>query len=59
VGQTYNSSLTAQYINRYDTMLTSAGGLDLILNVADLAVRPLPLVQAIKDVLVSSGKLHC
>jgi len=39
VGQTYNSSLTAQYINRYNNMLAAAGGVDLILNVADLAVR--------------------
>ena len=37
VGQTYNSSLTAQYITVYDNnVLASAGGLDLILNVADL-----------------------
>ena len=37
VGQTYNSSLTAQYITVYDNnMLNNAGGLDMILNVADL-----------------------
>ena len=37
VGQTYNSSLTAQYISVYDnSVVASAGGLDLILNVADL-----------------------
>ena len=37
VGQTYNSSLTAQYITVYDNnVLSGNGGLDVILNVADL-----------------------
>ena len=37
VGQTYNSSLTAQYIQVYDnTVLAGQGNLDMILNVADL-----------------------
>ena len=34
VGQTYNSSLTAQYVNAYAKTLTN--GLNLIMNVADL-----------------------
>jgi hypothetical protein len=36
VGQTYNSSLTAQYIQVFDGMTSAAGGIDMILNVADL-----------------------
>ena len=35
VGQTYNSSLTAQYIQRFDTIVGN-NGVDAILNVADL-----------------------
>ena len=36
VGQTYNSSMTAQYIQRYDTINAGTGGVDVILNAADL-----------------------
>ena len=37
VGQTYNSSLTAQYVTVYDNYVVSnSGGVDMILNVADL-----------------------
>lgn len=56
VGQTYNSSLTAQYITRYDTMLAGSGGVDLILNVGDLTVRlglPRRLLSACRSVDVA------
>ena len=36
VGQTYNSSLTAQYITVYDNVVANSGGVDMIMNVADL-----------------------
>ena len=37
VGQTYNSSLTAQYLTVYaNSTLAATGGLHMILNVADL-----------------------
>lgn len=41
VGQTYNSSLTAQYVNVYGSKV--ANGLNLIMNIGDLVRLSLPL----------------